>query len=60
MEQAVCRLGNADRGECFHISQLWCLVIDNSKLGIYYAVERLLIMMETNRFASHLWNNGAR
>ncbi|KAI8684106.1 hypothetical protein NCS57_00076100 [Fusarium keratoplasticum] len=32
MEQAVCRLGNADRGECFHISQLWCLVIDNSLL----------------------------
>jgi hypothetical protein len=31
MEQAVVQLGNAERGECFHISQLWCLVIDNSK-----------------------------
>ncbi|CAJ0546131.1 Ff.00g096040.m01.CDS01 [Fusarium sp. VM40] len=30
MEQAVVQLGNADRGECFHISQLWCLVIDDS------------------------------
>ncbi|KAM0196791.1 hypothetical protein ACHAPI_005672 [Fusarium lateritium] len=30
MEQAVVQLGNAERGECFHISQLWCLVIDNS------------------------------
>ncbi|KAM0564102.1 hypothetical protein ACHAPJ_000311 [Fusarium lateritium] len=30
MEQAVVQLGNANRGECFHISQLWCLVIDNS------------------------------
>ncbi|GKU19279.1 unnamed protein product [Fusarium langsethiae] len=30
MEQAVVQLGNAERGECFHISQLWCLTIDNS------------------------------
>ncbi|KAF5571820.1 hypothetical protein FPHYL_158 [Fusarium phyllophilum] len=34
MEQAVVQLGNAERGECFHISQLWCLIIDNRK-GIY-------------------------
>jgi hypothetical protein len=32
MEQAVVQLGNAERGECFHISQLWCLVIDNSNV----------------------------
>ncbi|KAF4448955.1 hypothetical protein FALBO_16728 [Fusarium albosuccineum] len=32
MEQAVRQLGNTERGECFHISQLWCLVIDNSLL----------------------------
>ncbi|KAH7163280.1 hypothetical protein B0J13DRAFT_538265 [Dactylonectria estremocensis] len=32
MEQAVCQLGNANRGECFHIAQLWCVVIDNSLL----------------------------
>ncbi|KAM5383633.1 hypothetical protein ACJZ2D_001870 [Fusarium nematophilum] len=32
MEQAVCQLGNVNRGECFHISQLWCLAIDNSLL----------------------------
>jgi hypothetical protein len=31
MEQAVCQLGHAKRGECFHISQLWCVVIDNGK-----------------------------
>ncbi|PCD22539.1 hypothetical protein FGRA07_03909 [Fusarium graminearum] len=30
MEQAVVQLGNAERGECFHISQLWCLIIGNS------------------------------
>ncbi|CCT63521.1 uncharacterized protein FFUJ_01259 [Fusarium fujikuroi IMI 58289] len=30
MEQAVVQLGIAERGECFHVSQLWCLVIDNS------------------------------
>ncbi|KAF4437381.1 hypothetical protein FACUT_5763 [Fusarium acutatum] len=33
MEQAVVQLGNAERGECFHISQLWCLVIDNITCG---------------------------
>ncbi|KAH6898806.1 hypothetical protein B0T10DRAFT_120301 [Thelonectria olida] len=32
MEQAVCQLGHAKRGECFHISQLWCIVIDNGLL----------------------------
>ncbi|CAM1507046.1 Fc.00g066870.m01.CDS01 [Cosmosporella sp. VM-42] len=32
MEQAVCQLGTAKRGECFHISQLWCIVVDNSLL----------------------------
>lgn len=31
MEQAVCQLGMVNRGECFHVSQLWCIVIDNSK-----------------------------
>lgn len=31
MEQAVCQLGTAKRGQCFHISQLWCIVLDNSK-----------------------------
>lgn len=31
MEQAVCQLGSAERGECFHIAQLWCLIIDDSK-----------------------------
>ncbi|KAF5700260.1 hypothetical protein FGLOB1_10898 [Fusarium globosum] len=29
MEQAVVRLGIAERGACFHVSQMWCLVIDN-------------------------------
>ncbi|KND90120.1 hypothetical protein TOPH_05226 [Tolypocladium ophioglossoides CBS 100239] len=32
MEQAVCQLGTVRRGECFHIAQLWCLVLDNSLL----------------------------
>lgn len=31
MEQAVCQLGSVRRGECFHIAQLWCLVLDNSE-----------------------------
>jgi hypothetical protein len=36
MEQAVVRLGNTERGECFHISQLWCLTIDNSESYIFF------------------------
>lgn len=32
MEQAVCQLGTAQRGECFHIAQLWCIIIDNSEM----------------------------
>ena len=32
MEQAVRQLGNGKKNECFHVAQLWCLVIQNSKL----------------------------
>ncbi|KAL7957117.1 hypothetical protein V8C34DRAFT_286828 [Trichoderma compactum] len=32
MDQAVCQIGQVPRGECFHISQLWCLVVGNSVL----------------------------
>ncbi|KAL7928096.1 hypothetical protein V8C35DRAFT_318940 [Trichoderma chlorosporum] len=32
MDQAVCHLGQVPRGECFHISQLWCLIVGNSVL----------------------------
>ena len=35
MQQAVCQLGTANRGECFHISQLWCLTLDNSKFHLH-------------------------
>lgn len=31
MDQAVCQLGIAEKGECFHVSQLWSLVLDNGK-----------------------------
>lgn len=30
LQQAVCQLGAAPRGDCFHVAQLWCLVLDNS------------------------------
>ncbi|KAL7946702.1 hypothetical protein V8C42DRAFT_352261 [Trichoderma barbatum] len=30
MDQAVCQLGQVPRGECFHISQLWCLIVSNT------------------------------
>ncbi|KAL7805594.1 hypothetical protein V8C26DRAFT_424604 [Trichoderma gracile] len=29
MDQAVCQLGQVPRGYCFHISQLWCLIVGN-------------------------------
>ncbi|OAQ95678.1 hypothetical protein LLEC1_03203 [Akanthomyces lecanii] len=32
MEQAVCEMGIANKGECFHIEQLWCLVLGDSLL----------------------------
>lgn len=31
MGQAVCELGTAGKGECFHIAQLWCLILDDSE-----------------------------
>ncbi|OTA69317.1 hypothetical protein K449DRAFT_428757 [Hypoxylon sp. EC38] len=32
MDQAVCQNGEAPEGFCFHIAQLWCIVLDNSLL----------------------------
>lgn len=29
MQQAVCKMGEAPAGHCFHIAQLWCLVVGN-------------------------------
>lgn len=29
MEQAVCRQKAAPQGVCFHVAQLWCLILDN-------------------------------
>ncbi|KAK6948222.1 hypothetical protein Daesc_009986 [Daldinia eschscholtzii] len=30
MQQAVCKNGEVPDGHCFHIAQLWCIVLDNS------------------------------
>ncbi|KAI2464473.1 hypothetical protein F4781DRAFT_70403 [Annulohypoxylon bovei var. microspora] len=32
MQQAACQNGEVPEGNCFHISQLWCIVLDNSLL----------------------------
>ncbi|KAI0843060.1 hypothetical protein F5Y06DRAFT_292046 [Hypoxylon sp. FL0890] len=32
MQQAVCQNGEVPEGYCFHIAQLWCIVLDNSLL----------------------------
>lgn len=29
MEQAICKLGDAPEGECFHIAQVWCLIMQS-------------------------------
>jgi len=31
LQQIVCQLGNSPPKSCFHISQLWCIVVDNGK-----------------------------
>lgn len=41
MQQAVCKNGEVPDGHCFHIAQLWCIVLDNSKstpLGSYLVI----------------------
>lgn len=53
MEQAVCQLGTGNRGECFHISQLWCIVIDNSKMSFHMPFS----MLKMSRFACDLRNS---
>ncbi|KAI0117112.1 hypothetical protein F4814DRAFT_415281 [Daldinia grandis] len=32
MQQAVCKNGEVPEGHCFHIAQLWCIVLDNTLL----------------------------
>ncbi|KAJ0319397.1 hypothetical protein Brms1b_003825 [Colletotrichum noveboracense] len=32
MQQATRQIGNGDKSSCFHIRQLWCIVLDNSLL----------------------------
>ncbi|KAI5927644.1 hypothetical protein F4810DRAFT_648688 [Camillea tinctor] len=32
MQQVVCQNGGAPAGHCFHIAQLWCIVLDNTLL----------------------------
>ena len=34
LQQAVCHLDQAPKGHCFHISDLWCLIIGSGKLEI--------------------------
>jgi hypothetical protein len=29
MQQAVCQTGHAPAGMCFHVAQLWCIVLDD-------------------------------
>ncbi|KAL2127170.1 hypothetical protein VTI74DRAFT_11210 [Chaetomium olivicolor] len=35
MEQAVCQQSGAPKGLCFHVAQLWCLILNNSLLLTY-------------------------
>lgn len=45
LDQAICQLGIAEKDECFHISQLWCVVIDNSKQTSHFS---LIDIVEAN------------
>ncbi|KAF2188683.1 hypothetical protein K469DRAFT_703281 [Zopfia rhizophila CBS 207.26] len=32
LQQAVCKLGSAQKGNCLHVSQLWCLIVGDRLL----------------------------
>lgn len=56
MDQAVSQLGNVNKGECFHIAQLWCLVLENS---IYNSVilRNQARLLTSHRLSCHLWQH---
>lgn len=59
LEQAVCELGAAPRGDCFHVAQLWCLVLDNSEAPVAALPESPLVADGRMRSASrHLRLHG--
>lgn len=29
MQQAVCQIGHVAPGMCFHVAQMWCIVLDD-------------------------------
>lgn len=35
MQQAVCQIGRRGSGRCFHIAQLWCLIIDKCSYSFF-------------------------
>ncbi|KAK3385827.1 hypothetical protein B0H63DRAFT_394118 [Podospora didyma] len=47
MRQAVCQDGNTPPGLCFHIAQIWCLVVDNSFLLTYSRMTEEALRGET-------------
>lgn len=58
MGQAVCELGIAEKGECFHIEQLWCLVLGDGK---FIRIDRLSYDTNKNdRPISYLWQHVKR
>jgi hypothetical protein len=36
MQQAVCNLPDTPAGQCFHIAQVWCLVLDDCKSDMHH------------------------
>lgn len=42
MQQAVCQIGRRGNGRCFHIAQLWCLIIDKCDYFLSGPLQNLL------------------
>ena len=42
MEQAVCRIVETPKGNCFHISQIWTIVLDNCTIQPLLHAVRLI------------------
>ena len=48
MLQAVCQVSTTSKNECFHIAQLWCLVLDNCKMKDSQILRQTLISGSTH------------
>jgi hypothetical protein len=51
MQQAVCQTQEGAQNHCFHIAQLWCIVLDNCKVRLFHIFLGVLEHILTNAIA---------